>query len=123
MGKWIERIFRFIEMIGITALIASVFGTGYPGLAAFAVGALSAAASAYLVLPIYEYCRDAVSEGGTRRSQLVGSIVTLILFVGVESLISYKVVLTTAELINSKINPPAPKKASDHGGPPQARPL
>ncbi len=122
MGSLIERIFRFIEMIGITALIASIFGTVYPAFAEIAVGFLSAAASAYLVLPVYEYCRGAVSEGGTRRSQIVGSIVTVLLFLGVESLISYKVVLTTAKLINSKINPPVEKAPMNRGKTSQPRP-
>ena len=122
MGKIIERVFRFIEMIGITALIASVFGSKYPTFAAFAVGLLSAAASAYLVLPLYEYVRDAVSEGGTRRARFMGSIVTILLFTGVESLITYKVVLTTAELINAKINPPPKPTLTGQGASRQIRP-
>lgn len=112
MGPWIERLFRFIEMIGITALIASIFGPVYPAFAAFAVGLLSAMASIYLVLPAYEYCRNAVNEGGTVRSRVVGVLLTGALFLVVEVLISYNVVLTTASLINAKINPPVKATAA-----------
>jgi hypothetical protein len=116
MDKYIERLFRFIEMIGITALIKAVVAPVYPIAGAAAASLLTAAASAYLILPVYEYCLDAIGEGSkNKKAIVVGTIISCALFVFVQVTWLNPLVATISDLIKTTISPAAPVTPSVTG--------
>lgn len=112
MDKFIERIFRFIEMIGITALIKAVIVPVYPLAGDIAVSILTSLTALYLINPLYNYCQETLTKDAKSiKTAAVGVSVTVLLFLFIQLVWLNPLVSTTSDLLKSTVSRPQTKTA------------
>lgn len=105
MDTAIDRIFRFIEMIGITALIKAVVVPAYPAAGEIIVVLLGVGAAAYLINPAVLWSIEALSRGATENKQLLfAGVATGILVMLAQVFLLQPLVVLTSNLIKSTLS-------------------